>query len=144
MRPKPRNEATRSRLQRQKQRDTQPELQLRRALHHRRLRYRVDRKVEGLRSRPDVVFGPAKVAVFVDGCFWHGCPEHATAPKNNSEWWRQKLESNVERDRRVDAFLRDAGWEVIRVWEHEDPIEAADSIERAVRSRQSQDEGIDG
>jgi DNA mismatch endonuclease (patch repair protein) len=72
----------------------------------------------------------------VDGCFWHSCPEHGTLPKNNRDWWRDKLASNEQRDRRVDATLSAVGWLVIRVWEHDDPVEAADRIERAVRTRQ--------
>jgi DNA mismatch endonuclease (patch repair protein) len=75
------------------------------------------------------------VAVFVDGCFWHSCPEHASWPKANADWWRRKLEANVRRDRLTDAALTDAGWLVIRIWEHESPVEAADRIERAVRAR---------
>jgi DNA mismatch endonuclease (patch repair protein) len=84
------------------------------------------------RRRGDSVFGPAKVAVFVDGCFWHRCPEHATDPRNNVEYWTLKLDNNVRRDRDTDEALERAGWRVIRIWEHEDPISAADLIERVV------------
>jgi DNA mismatch endonuclease (patch repair protein) len=80
----------------------------------------------------DIVFGPARIAVFVDGCFWHRCPVHSTSPKANGDWWRAKLDANVERDRRADAVLRMRGWTVIRVWEHEPPEEAADRVLRAV------------
>ena len=123
-------------MSRQRRRDTWPELLIRRELHRRGLRYRVSRRVVlGLRSAPDIVFGPAKVAVFVDGCFWHGCPQHATWPASNAEWWRTKIERNQQRDLATDAVLSAAGWEVIRIWEHDDPVEAADLVERIVRRR---------
>ncbi|MEP1123393.1 MAG: very short patch repair endonuclease [Ilumatobacter sp.] len=132
----PLDENIRDRFRKQRRRDTKPEVALRSALHRQGLRFRVDRKVlPGMRSRPDIVFGPAKVAVFVDGCFWHRCPEHGTRPKNNQEWWDQKLDANVARDRRVDAELREAGWEVIRFWEHEDPLEAAERTASVVDER---------
>jgi DNA mismatch endonuclease (patch repair protein) len=103
---------------------------LRRELHRRGRRYRVDRSpVEGLRTKADVLFGPLRVAVYVDGCFWHRCPIHGTDPKSNSDWWEQKLSRNVARDRRIDENLSEAGWTVVRVWEHEDPFDAADRIE---------------
>jgi DNA mismatch endonuclease, patch repair protein len=75
------------------------------------------------------------VAVFVDGCFWHGCPEHATWPRSNAAFWREKIETNCRRDRDTDARLQEYGWMAIRVWEHEDPEEVAARIEQAVRSR---------
>ena len=87
------------------------------------------------RARPDIVFTRAKVAVFVDGCFWHRCPEHGSLPKTNAEWWRRKLDTNVERDRTTDAALVEAGWVVIRIWEHEDSIEAADRVVAIVGER---------
>lgn len=90
-----------------------------------------------MRARGDIVFGPARVVAFVDGCFWHRCPEHATIPTNNREWWDAKLDANVERDLRVTDALEAAGWEVIRIWEHEDPMDAADRIEAAVRARRA-------
>lgn len=134
--PRPKDEATRDRLRSQRRRDTAPEMAVRRELHRRGLRYRVDRKpLMSMRSRADIVFGPTRVAVFVDGCFWHGCPAHASLPKNNRVWWQTKLERNVERDRRVDGELAEAGWAVIRAWEHDDPVEVADEIERIVDSR---------
>ncbi len=127
--PTPKTPETAARFRRQRRRDTGPELALRRALHSRGLRYRVDvSPITGMRSRADILFTKARVAVFVDGCFWHGCPEHATAPKNNAEWWRQKIEANRQRDERVTAQLQKAGWAVERVWEHEDPEIAADRI----------------
>src|SRR5690349_17954597 len=104
---------------------TAAEMALRRELHRRGLRYRVDRApVPGLRRRADLVFTAARVAVFVDGCFWHSCPEHGTYPKANAAWWTAKLNRNVERDRDTDRRLRAAGWLVLRIWEH-DEIRAA-------------------
>jgi DNA mismatch endonuclease (patch repair protein) len=117
-------------------RDTAPELALRSALHRRGLRFRVDRvPIRGMRTRADLVFGPSRVAVYVDGCFWHSCPEHATKPKANAEFWERKLRRNRERDAATDELLRESGWAVVRVWEHEEPIEAADRVESLVRSR---------
>jgi len=81
------------------------------------------------------VFGPARVIVFIDGCFWHGCPEHATWPAHNAEFWREKIETNRLRDRDTDERLTDAGWKVVRVWEHEDPHEVAGQIWELVRKR---------
>jgi DNA mismatch endonuclease, patch repair protein len=122
-------------MRRQGRRDTKPEMLLRRALWARGLRYRVDRApLPGIRRRADIVFGPAKVAVFVDGCFWHSCPEHATLTKSNRDWWMEKLAANVRRDRNTDSKLSEAGWTVVRVWEHEDMEQAADKVERCVRS----------
>ena len=115
---------------------TAPELAVRRELHRRGLRYRVNMSLPQVgRTRPDIVFTRARVAVFVDGCFWHRCPEHASFPKTNAHWWRDKLNTNVIRDRATDAVLAGAGWTVIRIWEHEDPIAAADQVESIVRSR---------
>lgn len=119
-------------------RDTPAELAIRRVLHARGLRYRVDvRPLKGLNRRADIVFGPTKVAVFVDGCFWHACPEHLAAPKANAEWWANKLRTNVERDRDTDAKLAAAGWMVLRVWEHEPPEAAADLVDLAVGERRA-------
>lgn len=100
---------------------------LRRALHALGLRFRVDLAIplDGLRVRPDVVFTRRRVAVFVDGCFWHRCSEHGTSPRSNSDYWRAKLDRNVARDRRVDVALAQAGWRCVRVWEHEEEGEAA-------------------
>lgn len=84
---------------------------------------------------PDIVFGPARVAVYVDGCFWHSCPTHATRPIHNAGWWEAKLRRNVERDRATDQALAEAGWLVIRIWEHEDAVSAADKVETEVRAR---------
>lgn len=115
-------------------RDTGPERALRSALHRRGLRFRVQRRADqGLRVTPDITFGPARLAVFVDGCFWHRCPDHGNLPTANHEWWREKLEANVARDRRADAALSERGWTVIRIWEHEDMDEMAALVEAAVR-----------
>jgi DNA mismatch endonuclease, patch repair protein len=116
--------------------DTKPEVALRSALHRLGLRFRKDFRIDlpSMRVRPDVVFGRARVAVYCDGCFWHRCPMHATSPKANADYWRNKLAANVRRDREADYALAAAGWRVIRVWEHEDPIEAAKRIEAVVRS----------
>lgn len=117
-------------------RDTGPELALRCELHRLGLRYRVHRQpVRGLRLTADIVFGPTKVAVFVDGCFWHSCPIHATHPKANGEWWEAKLQANVERDRRTEMRLTENSWHVVRVWEHESPTVAAAEILRVVSER---------
>jgi DNA mismatch endonuclease (patch repair protein) len=86
----------------------------------------------GTRRRADIVFPTRKVAVLVDGCFWHSCPEHATRPKRNAEWWAEKLARNVARDRETDMLLAEAGWTVVRIWEHEMPTEAADRVELAL------------
>lgn len=119
-----------------KRRDTAPEKALRGALHARGLRYRVNLPVPQQRRRTiDIAFTRAKVAVFVDGCFWHGCPEHGTRPRTNSEWWTTKLTANQTRDRDTDRLLIDLGWYVIRVWEHESPQVAADRIAREVHDR---------
>lgn len=108
------------------------EMALRRSLHARGLRYRVQVPVPGNRRRTiDVAFTRAKLAVFVDGCFWHACPEHGTEPRTNSEWWQWKLARNVARDRDTDRLLQDAGWRVVRVWEHENVEEAADRVVKA-------------
>ncbi len=116
--------------------DTVAELAVRRAVHARGLRYRVDRApIKGLRRRADLVFGPAKVAVYVDGCFWHACPHHGTWPKHNEAWWRKKLLRNVARDRDTDSRLHGMGWVVVRVWEHEEPDVAAERIVAVVTGR---------
>jgi DNA mismatch endonuclease (patch repair protein) len=111
--------------------DTKPEMALRRALHGQGMRYRKDFRLdlEGGRVRPDIAFTARKVAVFVDGCFWHACPEHGTKPANNTWYWGPKLARNVERDRNADAALTAAGWRVVRVWEH---VPLADAVAAVV------------
>ena len=133
--PEPRDETIRRRMQRQRRRDTARELEIRRALHALGHRFRVDYRMEpSQRTRGDIVFTRRRVVVFVDGCFWHGCPEHATASKTNAQWWQTKLAANVARDRRVDDELLRLGWTVLRIWEHESPTEAVVRIEAAVVS----------
>ncbi|MEU9231384.1 very short patch repair endonuclease [Streptomyces subrutilus] len=128
----------RTRMSRQKSRDTNVEVALRKALHAKGARYRIHRKpVKGVRREADIVFGPVRVAVFVDGCFWHGCPVHATWPKNNAEFWRAKIEGNRRRDLDTDARLAEAGWLTVRVWEHERPDEAAERVLAVVASRRA-------
>lgn len=123
-----------ARMSRQRRRDTAPEIALRRELHHRGLRFRVDHPLPGMpRRRGDVVFTRARLAVFVDGCFWHDCPLHGTRPTSRAQWWVEKLKRNVARDRDTDARLVAVGWSVLRFWEHEDPEEAADEIHRTYR-----------
>jgi DNA mismatch endonuclease, patch repair protein len=130
--PPARDVSTRRRMQAVKRRDTKPELLLRSGLHRRGLRFFVDRApLPGMRRRADLVFPRKRVAVYVDGCFWHGCPIHGTWPKNNADWWREKIETNQARDRDTDRRLQQDGWQVIRVWEH-DAATAADSVIEAV------------
>ncbi|CAN5574839.1 very short patch repair endonuclease [soil metagenome] len=116
--------------------DTSPEVRLRSALHRAGLRFRKARMIEvdGLRVRPDVVFPRQRVAIFVDGCFWHSCPQHGTWPRTNSAYWIPKLQRNVERDHLVNAALTAGGWSVVRVWEHEVTIEVDATLERVQRA----------
>jgi DNA mismatch endonuclease (patch repair protein) len=117
-------------------RDTHPELALRRAVHALGLRYRVSvRPLPAVRRTADLVFTRAKVAVFLDGCFWHGCPEHHRLAARNREYWSGKVRRNRERDRETGRLLGEAGWLVIRVWEHEDPQEAASRIAQLIAIR---------
>ncbi len=105
-------------MQRMPRRDTGPELQLRRTLHRQGVRFRLHRS--DLPGRPDIVLARLHLAVFVDGCFWHGCPVHAKAPKANAEFWAAKIAANRARDSRNDGLLVDLGWDVLHVWEHDD------------------------
>lgn len=116
--------------------DTKPEVALRSQLHRMGLRFRKDYPIrtDGLRTRVDIAFRAKRVAVMVDGCFWHVCPRHGTRPKSNEAYWGPKLQRNVERDARVNAALTEAGWTVVRVWEHEDPTQAAYRIQLAVQA----------
>lgn len=112
---------------------TAPEMALRRALHARGLRYRVALAVPGQRRRTiDIAFSRTRVAVFVDGCFWHGCPQHGTRPKQNSEWWTLKLAANRRRDRDTDSVLTALGWQVLRIWEHEPVADAVATVLQAL------------
>jgi DNA mismatch endonuclease (patch repair protein) len=135
--PQPSSQAARRRMQRQRQRDTLPEIRLRSELHRLGLRFRLQYEVPGLRRRVDIVFRGPKLAVFCDGCYWHGCPVHGTWPKANAAWWRTKIETNQNRDRQTDMHLQAKGWTVVRVWEHEDPGEAAQRIAGFLRAPSS-------
>ena len=116
-------------MARVRNRDTQAEMAIRRELYGRGFRYRVNLRVPATGpARPDIAFTRQRVAVFVDGCFWHKCPEHATFPKSNAGWWAAKLDGNVTRDRAIDEALRQRGWKVVRIWEHEDAGDAVDTI----------------
>jgi len=119
-----------------KRRDTGPELAVRRALHAAGFRYRVDHRPSlELRTRADIVFTRQRIAVFIDGCFWHGCPVHATSPKRNSGYWGPKLERNVERDLETTSRLEALGWLVLRFWEHEEVEAVVEAIAAAWRAR---------
>lgn len=123
-------------MQGNKRRDTNPELALRRAVHARGLRYRVDaRPLTSVRRTADLLFTRARVAVFLDGCFWHGCPEHHTVAKTNAQFWAEKVRRNRERDAETDRLLAEAGWVVVRIWEHEDPAKAALRVEETVKGQ---------
>jgi DNA mismatch endonuclease, patch repair protein len=116
-------------------RDTIPERRVRSAAHRLGLRFRVSaRPVPAVRRTADLVFTRQRLAVFVDGCFWHGCPQHAVAPHTNVRFWTDKLARNRERDRDTDALLASAGWTVLRIWEHEDPVAAGHIIMHTVRA----------
>jgi DNA mismatch endonuclease (patch repair protein) len=125
-------------MQRQRRKDTQPELAIRRALHRAGLRYRIGLPVTGSPRRTiDIAFTRIKLALFVDGCFWHGCPEHATWPKANAAWWEAKILKNRERDRETTRHLEAEGWTVIRIWEHEPAENATARLLDVVRSMQA-------
>lgn len=119
-----------------RRRDTTPELRIRSALHREGLRYRVDAPpLPGLRRRADIVLSKARIAVFIDGCYWHGCPTHFVQPKTHTEYWSNKIQTNIERDRETDRRLVEAGWLPLRYWEHEDPVEVSAEIVKLWRSR---------
>jgi DNA mismatch endonuclease, patch repair protein len=121
-----------------KGRNTGPELAIRSLLHAAGLRYRVNRRpLAELRRTADIVFGPAKVAVFIDGCWWHGCPEHYQPAKTNGEFWSSKIDGNIRRDRETDAALTAAQWLALRFWEHEEPAACAKKVAETVAARRS-------
>ena len=123
-------------MQANRRRDTGPELAIRRLVHARGLRYRVDaRPIPAVRHTADMVFSRARIAVFIDGCWWHGCADHYRAPASNGSYWSAKVARNRDRDRKVDDVLKAAGWQVIRIWEHESPEAGASRIEVAVSRR---------
>ena len=135
-RPLPSSSAVSQRMSRARREDTAPEVALRSELHRRGLRFRVHVPLPfDRRRRADVAFPSAKVAVFVDGCFWHSCPEHATWPKANAAFWLDKLQGNRKRDLDTNKQLRQLGWEPVRIWEHESSADAADVVEAVVRRR---------
>lgn len=124
------------RMSRQRIRDTEPEMALRRELHAHGMRYRVGYPVPGNRRRSiDIAFVGVRLAVFVDGCFWHGCPAHATWPKTNAEWWESKIRTNRVRDADTGRLLREHGWACLRLWEHEVATAADRVIEAYLRRR---------
>lgn len=134
--PLPSSAAVRLRLQRQPSRNTPVEVTFRQVLHRRGLRFRLHRRPLPHLSRvADVVFPRQRVAVFVDGCFWHGCPEHLMWPKSNAAWWHDKITDNRRRDRDTDARLAEAGWSVFRMWEHDDLEAAAERLAVVVAAR---------
>ncbi|MEU0130535.1 very short patch repair endonuclease [Streptomyces sp. NPDC006289] len=127
-----------ARMSRQARRDTAPEVAVRKLLHASGYRYRLNERVPHMSRRTiDIAFTKAKVAVFLDGCFWHGCPAHATQPRSNAEWWRQKLDRNMARDVETTAHLVAEGWTVLRFWEHELPAQVAEQVANAVDSEKS-------
>jgi DNA mismatch endonuclease (patch repair protein) len=129
----PSSSAASNRMRANRRRDTKPELALRRELHRRGLRYRVDYPILP-RRRADIAFTRARVAVFVDGCFWHGCPLHHTVAVSNATFWASKVLANRRRDLDTNTRASAHGWRVIRLWEHEDVATAADRVEAALRT----------
>jgi DNA mismatch endonuclease (patch repair protein) len=132
-RPVPSSSHVTAQMKKMPRQNTAPEVALRRSLHRLGGRYRLHRA--DLPGRPDVVFVAARVAVFVDGCFWHGCPDHGVMPKANRDWWQQKLSANKLRDERADRALESGGWQVVHVWEHEDMDKAAQRVLSVVRGK---------
>jgi len=129
------SERARLTMRANRSRDTSPERAVRSILHARGLRYRVHtRPVSSIRRTADIVFTRARIAIFIDGCFWHGCPDHFVSPKSNRAYWGPKIAGNQSRDRDTDAVLRATGWTVLRFWEHQAPWDVADAIENAVRA----------
>ena len=134
--PHPTSAARSANMKGNRRADTKPELALRRALHGQGYRYRKDYRLDlddGVRVRPDIVFTARRVAVFVDGCFWHCCPEHGSQPAANTWYWEPKLRRNVERDRTANAALGQSGWTVVRLWEHESLEAAVAAVVHAVK-----------
>ena len=126
-RPEAKSPTVSQQMSRMPRESTGPELALRRELHRRGLRFTLHRR--DLPGTPDIAFTRAKVAVFVDGCFWHGCPEHRSIPKTNTSWWEAKFAANAERDHRKDGELAELGWRPVHVWEHDSAVEAACRIQ---------------
>jgi DNA mismatch endonuclease (patch repair protein) len=134
----PSSPETSRRMAKVRQKGTGAEIALRRELYRRGMRYRVDFEVlKKPRRVADIAFPGLRIAIFVDGCFWHGCPEHATWPKQNAEFWSQKIEANRHRDADTNERLRSMGWTVLRFWEHEPAPSAADAIANLVITARS-------
>jgi DNA mismatch endonuclease, patch repair protein len=132
--------AVSARFSRQRRSGTRPELELRSELHRRGLRFRVHMRVEGLpRRRVDIAFTRPRLIVFVDGCFWHGCPQHGISPRKNPEWWQWKLAMIAARDTDTDVRLRELGWTVLRIWEHVDASAAADVVQSTLSAMRESD-----
>lgn len=130
----PSSPAISAKMSKHPRRDTKPELELRRLLHAAGFRYRVQYPVPGMRRRTiDIAFTRRKIAVFVDGCFWHRCPDHSHVPASNNDWWREKFRRNAARDTDTDGHLADLGWRVIRLWEHLAPDEMFDQVCEVLR-----------
>ncbi len=136
-RPEPLDSSTSARLSRQQRAGTRPEVALRKELWSQGHRYSLHRPIPGTRRTIDIALVKHRVAIFVDGCFWHGCPKHGSTPSNNAEWWIRKLEANRRRDVDTNHILKSQGWTVVRVWEHEAVKTAANRVRRAVDKRRS-------
>jgi len=143
---KPSSPEASRRMAKVRQKGTDAEVALRRELYRIGLRYRIDYEVlKKPRRVADIAFPGLRIAIFVDGCFWHGCPQHASWPKHNVEFWRQKIEANRHRDADTNERLRGMGWTVLRCWEHESPAEAAEVVARTVamaRAKRSASPGV--
>ena len=135
--PRPSSPAASRVMEANYRRDTSPELAVRRDLHSRGMRYRVDHTIryDGTWTKPDIVFTKQKVAVYIDGCFWHGCPQHYQSPRSNRRYWSSKIVRNRTRDRRATRALTRDGWRVLRFWEHQDPAVVADVIQVVTGAR---------
>jgi DNA mismatch endonuclease (patch repair protein) len=127
-----------SRMRKVRQRGTKRELEIRSALHKIGMRFRVQiTPLEDLRRQADIAFRREKIAIFIDGCFWHGCPIHRTLPKSNTEWWTEKLQANIRRDEDTNLRLREAGWLVLRFWEHEETTQIVQIVQRCLKERRT-------
>lgn len=136
--PQPLSHTVQNRLRNQRTTGTDPEMAIRRLSHAQGLRYRVNARPErDLRVKPDMIFTRQRLAVFIDGCFWHGCPTHFIPPTNNAEWWASKINANIARDQASREQLRSRGWRVLSIWEHEPPEEAVLRIHEALSGEPS-------
>ncbi|MBF6302564.1 DNA mismatch endonuclease Vsr [Nocardia amamiensis] len=141
--PAPLNEGRSRNMRANRRTDTKPEIRLRSALHRLGYRFRKDLRLDlgAVKIRPDIVFTARKVAVFVDGCFWHVCPEHGRQPTTNEWYWAPKLKRNIERDRAADMALNHAGWKVVRLWEHEGIDVSVRAVVRALEGPEFDNSG---